>query len=238
MPYLLEHFILVVKPFLLVSQVSDGMENSGDDQIEVEWGDRNRLRGRVGRPVYDETVQWSSNHEYKNVKAHTNNSSGSSNNSNSSDRNNNNNNNYSNNTTNSNNTNNNTNTNIGLSSGRAGLFSKADSGVSGNFNSHTSNVESSRGVGINTIEHAYLPSTLSSLQSHSQPQSQPQHSSNSSSSSVSSGVTSRDDRSSSFRISSADNALLSSTAIGMKNIKENGNDEDDLMNFLLDDTNF
>ena len=226
----------------LVSQVSDGMDNSGDDQIEVEWGDRNRIRGRVGRPVYDETAQWSGNHEYRNVKAHTNNSSGSSNNSNSIIRNTNNNSNtnYSNNT----NTNTNTNTTIGLSSGRTDHFSRADSGVSGNFNSHTSNVESSRGVGINTIEHAYLPSALSSLQSHSQPHSQsqaqsysqpqPQHSSNSSSS----GVTSRDDRSSSFRISSADNALHFSTAIGMKNIKENGNDEEDLMNFLLDDTNF
>jgi hypothetical protein len=224
MPYLLKRFILAFIPILLVSQVSDGMENSGDDQIEVEWGDRNRLRGRVGSPVYDETAQWSGNHEYRNVKAHTKNSSGSSNNSTR-----NNNNNY------SNNTNNNTKTSIGLSSGRTGHFSKADSGVSGNFNSHTSNVESSRGVGINTIEHAYLPSTLSSLQS----QSQPQHSSNSSSSSsVSSSVTSRDDRSSSFRISSADNALLFSAAIGMKNIKENGNDEDDLMKFLLDDTNF
>lgn len=215
------------------------MENSGDDQIEVEWGDRNRMRGRVGRPVYDETAQWSSNHEYKNIKAHTNNSSG--NNSNSSDSNNRNNNNNSNsnnfsNTNYGNNTN--TTTTTGLSSGRTGHFSRADSGVSGNFNSHTSNVESSRGVGISTIEHAYLPSTLSSLQSYSQPhtqsQPQPQHSS----SSVSSGVTSRDDRSSSFRISSADNALLFSAAIGMKNIKENGNDEDDLMNFLLDDTNF
>jgi hypothetical protein len=224
-------------PIPLVSQVSDGMENSGDDQTEIEWGDRNRMRGRVGRPVYDETAQWSSNHEYRNVKAHTNNSSNSSN-SNSNSRNTNTNNNSNNN--NFSNNSNNTNTTIGLSSGRTGHFSRADSGVSGNFNSHMSNIESSRGVGINTIEHAYLPSTLSSLQSHSQPQSQPQpqHSSNTSSSSVSSGVTSRDDRSSSFRISSADNALLFSTAIGVKNIKENGNDEDDLMNFLLDDTNF
>ena len=144
---------------------------------------------------------------------------------------------------NSSNSNNNNNDNIsntdGWRIGRPSQFNDATGYVNSNSNLHTGKANTSIGVGVNTGEHADLPSTL--LSSQSQSQSQPQYSGNSSnsnstssSSSVSSGLTSRD----SYRITSADNALLYNSAIGLRNDNENGNDEDDLMNFLLDDTNF
>ena len=119
-------------------------------------------------------------------------------------------------------------------SGRPSHYNDPTGNVNSNSNLHTSNVNSSVGVGINTGEHVYLPSTLLSSQPQYSGNSSNSTSSTSSSSSVSSGLTSRD----SYRITSADNALLYNSAIKLRNDKENGNDEDDLMNFLLDDTNF
>ena len=186
--------------------MSDGSENNGDEQIEVESSDRNLIRGRVSRPVYDETISWGSKVDVKDAKAYNNKSNNSNGISSS-------------------------NNNDRWRSGRPSHFNDPTGNVNSSSNLHTSNVNSSVGVGINTGEHVYLPSTLLS--------SQPQYSGNSSnstssSSSVSSGLTSRD----SYRITSADNALLYNSAIKLRNDKENGNDEDDLMNFLLDDTNF
>lgn len=195
--------------------MSDGSENNKDEQIEVESSDRNLIRGRVSRPVYDETISWGSKVDVKDAKAYNNNSNNSNGSSSS-------------------------NNNDRWRSGRPSHFNDPTGNVNSSSNLHTSNVNSSIGVGINTGEHAYLPSTLLSSQSQSPTQysgnssNSNSTSSTSTSSSVSSGLTSRD----SYRITSADNALLYNSAIKLRNDKENGNDEDDLMNFLLDDTNF